>query len=552
MHDIFIVNYSNGRNVDSLLKRFPHAKIIKPDRRMNLYRTVATQTATKHAWIIDNRYCYDQFNFDYTPEWHQADQIHVWQSSVSKSGNTCLLNAAAFLSQCENLSAVQNYEYICWHKNSVVSMLAIPDVVIWNFGGHDDNLNKLKECYPDAKVLRYFGTHLEMLKKSAAYTRSENFWVLSSCCDYTDFNPFWEPSWEEENSIHCWASGNQKFGDTFYVDKKYFLAQENTIDKLEYFDTIFWHSIGYPRLPWPVNYSTFEDLYTTIKNHRFSTVYEYFVMPGSEIGSTVDPSLWEKRHLIAYNRNGHVSLCPRDCISSILNKVADYPYIVYHNCEKSTETPQDIVFISYDEKDADLNWQILKKQQPTAQRLHGVDGMITALKIAAKTSKTPWFYAVFAKTKVATGFKFDFAPDYLDVPGNYIFHAHNLITDYTYGHGAVLLYHSKTVEDAVTWGYDFTTSFPYTYIPILSCYNDATTPWEAWRTSFREVLKLREMNTIESKYRMHRWLTVGNGTVGKWSIKGAEDAIKYVGSLEKANDWNWLRDYFITKHPQNQ
>jgi hypothetical protein len=544
MHDIFIVNHSNGRNVDNLLKRFPHAKIIKPDCRMTLYRTVATQTVTKHAWIIDNRYCYDQFNFDYTPEWHQADQIHVWQSSVSKSGNTCLLNAAAFLSQCENLSAVQNYEYICWHKNSVVPMLAIPDVVIWNFGGHDDNLNKLKECYPEAKVLRYFGTHLEMLKKSAAYTRSENFWILSSCCDYTDFNPCWEPNWEEENSIHCWASGNQKFGDTFYVDKKCFLAQENTIDKLEYFDTIFWHSIGYPRLPWPVNYSTFEDLYTTIKNHRFSTVYEYFVMPGSEIGSTVDPSLWEKRDLIAYNRNGHVSLCPRDCISAISTKVADYPYIVYHNCEKSTEKPQDIVFISYDEKDADLNYNILKKRFPHAKRVHGIKGNVAAYKAAAKLSTTPWYYAVFPKTKISDDFDFSVHPDYLAQPGHYIFYAYNNITDYSYGHGGVKMYHVKTTIEIENWGYDFTLSSPTTVIPIVSCVNSPATAYEAWRTSFREVLKLKHDTTIESRYRLNRWLTVGLGEFGDYSKQGAAAAMKYTGDVKIANSWEWLREQF--------
>ena len=114
------------------------------------------------------------------------------------------------------------------------------------------------------------------------------------------------------------------------------------------------------------------------------------------------------------------------------------------------------------------------------------------------------------------------------------------------------MYHCKTVIEAETWGYDFTTSFPYTAIPLLSCYNDARTPWEAWRTSFREVLKLKSMTTVESQYRLDQWLTIGEGDVGKWSIAGAKDAIEYTGNIEHANDWLWLDSFFKEKHPQHQ
>lgn len=550
MYDIFIINYKN--NFSNLLEKFPHAQIVEPVKsRLELYIDVAKKSTTKHSWIVDSRYDYSEFHFDYTPPWHQADQLHVWQDREPFGGNTCLINNYELLAQAKDLDQIQNYQHICWHK-STIPLIKIPDIIIWNIEGFDKNLNNLKKRFPTAKVLRYFGTHFEMVKKSCSYVSTDNFWILSSCCDYTEFDPSWKPSWQEEENIHCWPSGEQKFGDTFYVNKHSFLSQHDSVDKLEYVDSIYWKEIGYKRFPWPVNYIESDDIYTTVKNHKFRCIYEYFIAPGSTLGSTVDPSLWEKRPLIAYNNNGHVSLCSRGVINGISNRLLDYPYIQYHTCNKSTEKPQDIVFISYDEKDADLNWKKLKIQQPTATRLHGIEGMINALKVAANNSSTPWFYAVFAKTEIANGFNFDFKPNYLETPGNYIFQAYNRITDYTYGHGAVLLYHSKTVSEATSWGYDFTTSFPYIHVPLLSCYNGAQTPWEAWRTSFREVLKLREMNTVESKYRMHRWLTTGNGPVGNWSIAGAQDAVEYSGSLDQANDWHWLKYYFTNKHRQHQ
>jgi hypothetical protein len=267
-------------------------------------------------------------------------------------------------------------------------------------------------------------------------------------------------------------------------------------------------------------------------------------MPGSIIGSTVDPCLWKKRHLIAYNHNGHVSLCPRDCISEISNKVKDYPYIQYHKCKNSTQKPQDIVFISYDEKNADLNYENLRKRFPAALRVHGVQGNVAAYKAAAKLSTTPWYYAVFPKTEIDPNFDFDYHPNYLEQPGHYIFYAHNCITNYSYGHGSVKMYHVKTTVEIENWGYDFTMSSPVTTIPVNSCYNNPATPFEAWRTSFREVLKLRESNTVESKYRLHRWLSVGQGEFGKYSLAGADAAMKYNGDLHVANSWEWLRDYF--------
>jgi hypothetical protein len=548
--EIFVWDRHNN---DTLKNLYPSATFLRHvGSRYSMMEKTVRRAATPCFWVIDSNCDYTDFDFDWRPSWATDKHLHVWPTKNQvKGGDTYYVNAAEFKTQCLEIDSIDQYCVINWHTKNV-KLSNIPDIVIWNFGGNEENLASIKKRFPAAKSLRYIGTHLEMVKKSVKYADSDSFWILSDCCDYTDFDPSWKPDWETENSIHCWASGDQKFGDTFFVPKLNFVQEADTLNKLEYYSSVIWHSNGYDRLPWPVNYIKNSDIYSTVKNHKFTTVYEYFVAPGSTIGSTVDPSLWEKRLLIAYNRNGHVSLCPRDCISDISNRLLDYPHIQYHNCEKSTEKPQDIVFISYDEKDADLNYELLKKRFPHATRIHGIEGLVNAKKIAADRCKTPWFYAVFAKTKIADSFNFDFNPNYLETPGNYIFQAYNPVTDNTYGHGAVVMYHCKTVSEATTWGYDFTTSFPFTHIPLLSCYNSVQNEWEAWRTSFREVLKLREMNTVESRFRLHCWLTVSNSELGKWSMLGAQDAMQYNGSLDQANDWKWLNDYFIKKHQQLQ
>jgi hypothetical protein len=544
-----IVIWDGGDNTAYIKERFPDAKVMRNiGSRYDMMCRTMHHVNSNTAWIINSKCDYSEFDFDWRPNWANETQLHVWPTENQiKGGDTYYVDVCEFKKQSLEITELDQYNSVNWHKQSL-RLQTTSDIVIWTFGGNENNLDNIKKQYPNAKSLRYVGTHLEMVKKSAKYVNTDYFWVLSDCCDYTEFDANWRPDWETENSIHCWASGEQKFGDTFYVPKKQFLQEADDVDKLEYYSSIIWHSDGYSRLPWHINYIETGDIYSAITSHQFQNIYEYFVAPGSTLESTVDPNLWEKRHLIAYNKNGHVSLCPRDAIGSISDRLASYPYIQYHNCENSKQKAQDIVFISYDEKDADLNYELLLKRFPLAKRIHGVKGNVNAYKAAAKISNTPWYYAVFPKTKIDPDFGCNHHPNYLETPGHYIFNAHNVITDYAYGHGGVKMYHVKTTIEIENWGYDFTLSSPVTVIPVNSCYLVPASPYEAWRTSFREVLKLKDNTTVEGLYRLNRWLTGNHAEFGEYSMKGAADALKFDGDVTIANSWEWLREQFNSRY----
>ena len=85
-------------------------------------------------------------------------------------------------------------------------------------------------------------------------------------------------------------------------------------------------------------------------------------------------------------------------------------------------------------------------------------------------------------------------------------------------------------------------------VPVVGSTADyATTPYETWRTAFRECVKLSQQLDVESKYRLKQWLEVGNGEMGEWSIKGACDAIKFVDEekdLQLSFEWTWLKERF--------
>ena len=92
MHDIFVVKTNNLDK--QILKQFPHAKTVDYSAdRVELFKCVAEQTVTEHAWIVSSDCDYSDFDFDYTPPWHQNDQLHVWGLS------------SLFLMHCINVSS---------------------------------------------------------------------------------------------------------------------------------------------------------------------------------------------------------------------------------------------------------------------------------------------------------------------------------------------------------------------------------------------------------------------------------------------------------------
>ena len=119
----------------------------------------------------------------------------------------------------------------------------------------------------------------------------------------------------------------------------------------------------------------------------------------------------------------------------------------------------------------------------------------------------------------------------------------------------MIAYNKNLVLTNTGEGLDFTLDSAHEVVPILCGTAEyAHTPWMAWRTAFREVLKLKDsLPDVENEFRLRNWLTVDD-TAGKWSMKGAEDAIEYYESvdgaiekLKKSYDWSWLASYALLK-----
>jgi hypothetical protein len=189
--------------------------------------------------------------------------------------------------------------------------------------------------------------------------------------------------------------------------------------------------------------------------------------------------------------------------------------------------------------------------------------MEKALEAAADAASTPWYYAVFAKTRLENTFDFSFVPDRMQQPKHYIFNCRNSVNQLEYGHMGVVLYNCngiRQLNQQGNFGLDYTMSFPNESIPILSCHGDFnTTPYHTWRTAFRESAKLAyfesQSPTVEGNYRLNAWQTLAQGNHAEWCLKGSNDGVEFFQStngdldmLKQSFKWEWLRAYFVSHY----
>ena len=426
-----------------------------------------------------------------------------------------------------------------------------------DMGGHEDNVQNLQTRFPHARVVRYYDNHLDVLKRCIARCRTPSAWIISSCCDYTAFDFDYRAKPWEAYQIHCWASGTQKFGDTFLVPVAEFKRQES-IELLEWYKDINWHADGVPRLPWvTVEYDS-DNLIDIIKDTQFNTPYVEFVPSYHTSHHDYDPALWRQkmRNIVSLSQGNSLVLVPKDAQSFIDIQVYDYPYIDKQNVTK--DPAQDIIFISYDEPQADQNWAILTAKFPQARRLHGVEGMENALLKAAEMSTTDWYYAVFAKTELHPDFDFSFRPDLFQQPKHYIFHAENPLNGLRYGHMGVVLYNCNIVKNITEFGIDYTMSALHEVVPKVSAIAKFNSnPYQTWRTAFREAGKLAqfcdEKDNVENEYRLDTWVSTAEGRHSEWCLQGARDGVLFYRAnrenktqLKNAFNWVWLREYYTS------
>ena len=415
---------------------------------------------------------------------------------------------------------------------------------------------------PNTRVVPFTDSYFEILKKVVNDIETEYFWFFASFMKLdTNFDWNYIPEQHEKDQIHVWYTthpkgGLNKEGNVFLIPTEAFKKQMHDIRYLRDYKDINYHAS--PVLEQNVVPTIRFNLKNPLQDFENDKIL-YKWMINKNLGDIKRPdfypSFWEDIKLYTFGRTKDIMLVPyRDN----LKQFYDIERSVHYDFDYEVK-PMDIIFISYDEPSAEKRYNKLKEKYPRAKWSKGGRGHTFAYMSAAAMSETDYFFAVFPKNELADGFDFTFQPDRLKNPCHYIFDCYNPVIDLTYGWGGIILYNKHLVLITTRPGLDFTLSQPVTTVPILSAISNCNeTPLLAYRSSYREVIKLLQMKpTVESKYRLKKWCTLGKGVNAEWLYQGAIDGQKHYEAykddykrLMYSYDYEWIKQKFKSSYPE--
>lgn len=240
---------------------------------------------------------------------------------------------------------------------------------------------------------------------------------------------------------------------------------------------------------------------------------------------------------------------------------------------------QDVIFLSYDEPNAEKNYADLLAKVPWAKRVHGVKGSDAAHKACAALSETEYFVTVDADNIIDPKFlEVEINLDELGLTPDHVFswcgrvHVNGLM----YGNGGLKLWTRKFVNEMRT----HENSDPNDTKGLVEfCFDDRyyqfnenysvsytnATPFQAWRAGFREGVKMSldqgakvaNLKKIwwQNYHRLLIWCSVGADVEnGIYSILGAREGAALTNCTDwdysNVRDFEWLTNYW-EEHYEN-
>lgn len=257
-------------------------------------------------------------------------------------------------------------------------------------------------------------------------------------------------------------------------------------------------------------------------------------------------------------------------INSLENKTKS------NNILKLKDIP--VIFLSFDEPNADENFNFLKDNHPNpelVQRVHGVKGFDAAHKAAAAVAATSRFFTVDADCRVDSEIwkkSIEITPDIKYATLSWS--SRNIVNGLVYGNGGVKLWYADHVinmrsheaaEDGdSTHNVDFCWD-PEQYKQMNNTYgvvHNNSSAKQAFRAGFREGVKmgLDQGNKVAIKDFKHKmypanfarwliWMTIGRDVEnGDWVIYGARLGayMLYIDNFDRSviSDYEWFDKFW--------
>lgn len=540
MYDIIFIG-SSGKQFDKLKQKYPTAKLAAD------IKAAKTMCFTKFFWVVwPDIDISDKFVFDYKVDDYSSDYIHVFLNGEHRDG-VILVPKRAEISERE----LRHRFFI--NKKEV-------DVIA---------------STPKPFDLYYVDTW-EEYEHALENSSTEMFWAVSRNLTYDQsyINNFYfshHNSYDrKENHAFVHEVDKNKLYNGVFLCSKNKPLNKKQIDYRFLVNAKRWEDIvSGPRQYEICAVDSYEDYLSCLDN--VETEMFWMIPPHVQVNDDFKFDMYFS-HDNEYDRkinhvfkNGKhydgIVLCSKQ--APISKREFKYSFIANKkevDVIASTPKSYDIVFISYNEPNADENYTRLLRRFPRAKRIHGVKGIHQAHIEAAKLCTTPMFWVVDGDAQVLDTFNFEYQVPMWQKDNVFVWRSRNPINDLEYGYGGVKLFPVKeTIEMDITKT-DMTTSISTKFNAMPEVSNVTafdTGAFETWKSAFRECCKLasktiRGQVDNETEQRLKVWCEEGMGTTfGRYAISGAcsgrdfgYDNRNSPDKLNLINDFDWLYEQF--------
>ena len=553
VYDIFYVSKTNIDKQDwkQFRLRFPSAQKID---NVSSFDEIKKKAFTKLFWVVWNDLTVvDTFKFDYKVSTWDQDYIHVWLNGESYDG--------VVLFSKESTPSEKEFEHRFYVNKKEIDVVAskpkpYPTFIISNYIEYQHALENSPstmfwgiwsniEIVNDQIFKKYFSHH-------NSYDQNENHVFKNTCNDQESFI----------NGVVLFSKNKpvskKEIEHRFFIDKKehdlvvsrYKPYDKFVIEKFKDYEYALSHSKTDMFWFVPAEVDPLPDF-------KFDLQFPYQNNYERSINH-----VFKNKDVEEIKYNGIMLLSKQAPISA---REVEYRYLIEkkeYDVVASELKLYDIVFISYNEPNADENFTKLIGRFPRAKRVHGVKGIHQAHIAAAKLSTTPMFWVVDGDAVIEENFKFNLLLPKHDTDIVHVWLSRNPVNDLTYGYGGVkLLPKYLTMNmDLDKCSLDMTMSISDKFkvvqeVSNITAFN--TDPFSTWKSAFRECVKLAS-RPIDPKYqeetedRLSAWCSFGKDKpFGSYAISGAKagkqfgiDNIADPIQLAKINNFDWLLEQF--------
>jgi hypothetical protein len=550
MYDIVYVGLTQDCGWKELRKRFPFSKIASD------FREAQKLALTKFFWVVWNDLkINDDFNFDYEPDEWSNEYVHLFKNDAHYDG-VCLLHKDLHVSDRE----IKHRFFV--NKKELDIVASVP------------------KQYNTYKIDTYADYELALEQSS-----TEMFWCIWKNVELID-NTVLDTYFSHHNSYdrnenHVWQ--NLCNDDTSYHGGVVLASKNKPISKKEIEHRFIINRkeneqtvsrYRYPRYK-VKTYNEYVKIVETETSPLFwciwdnveildESIFDFYYNPTDGRYDADREMHHVYKHVFRGEETYHNGVFLATTKHTIGKREFTHKYVITrkeHEEVISKLRPYDIVFISYNEPDADDNYNALLERFPRAKRVHGVKGIHQAHIAAAKLCDTEMVWIVDGDAHVVEDFDFSHEANTYEVDTVHVWQSQNPINDLVYGYGGVKLLPRQLTIDVDVNSADMTTSISDKFKSMPNVSNTTafnTDEFSTWKSAFRECAKLAS-KTIkgqideETEKRLDTWCDrdLAKGRYSEWCVSGAcagrrfgNDNIDNPERLKLINDFDWLYEQF--------